>query len=207
MKPPVVIGIAGGSGSGKTTVVRRIIDGLDSSSITLVEHDAYYKDLSHLSREERLKINFDHPDALETDLLLEHLKLLLSGQPVEIPTYDYNLHKRLPQTRRAEVRPIIILDGILVLAEPALAALMDIKIFVDADGDVRLLRRIKRDIEHRGRSIEGILDQYEQTVRPMYLQFVEPSKRKADVIIPKGGHNQVAIEMIIARINNLLAIS
>ena len=129
MKPPVVIGIAGGSGSGKTTVVRRIIEGLDSSSITLVEHDAYYKDLSHLSREERLKINFDHPDALETDLLLEHLKLLLSGQPVEIPTYDYNLHKRLPQTRRAEARPIIILDGILVLAEPALAALMDIKIF------------------------------------------------------------------------------
>ncbi len=205
MKPPVVIGIAGGSGSGKTTVVRRIIDGLDPSSITLIEHDAYYKDLSHLSGEERLDINFDHPDSLDTDLLLEHLKLLLSGQGVEIPTYDYNLHKRLPQTNFVKPKPIIILDGILVLAEPALAALMDIKIFVDADGDVRLLRRIKRDIEHRGRSIEGILDQYERTVRPMYLQFVEPSKRKADVIIPKGGHNQVAIEMIIARINNLLS--
>lgn len=205
MKPSVVIGIAGGSGSGKTTVVKRIIEGLDASSITLIEHDAYYKDLSHLSREERLKINFDHPDALETDLLLEHLKRLLAGQSVDIPTYDYNLHKRLPGTRYAEARPVIILDGILVLAEPALAALMDIKIFVDADGDVRLLRRIKRDIEHRGRSIESILDQYEQTVRPMYLQFVEPSKRKADVIIPKGGHNQVAIQMIIARINNLLS--
>ena len=204
MKRPVVIGIAGGSGSGKTTVIRRITEGLDPSHIAVIEHDAYYKDLRHLSVEERLSINFDHPDSLETALLLTHIQQLLKGQSIEKPIYDYNRHLRHEETVRVDPKPAIIVDGILVLAEPALAELMDIKIFVDTDGDVRLLRRIRRDIEERGRSIENILLQYEQTVRPMYIQFVEPSKRRADVIIPRGGHNLVAIKMVVARINNLL---
>ncbi len=205
MKRPVVIGIAGGSGSGKTTVIRRITEGLNPASIAVIEHDAYYKDLRHLSLEERLSVNFDHPNSLETPLLLAHLKQLLDGQSIEKPTYDYNRHLRHEQTVCIDPKPIIIVDGILVLAEPSLADLMDIKIFVDTDGDVRLLRRIRRDIEERGRSIENVLSQYEKTVRPMYIQFVEPSKRRADVIIPRGGHNHVAIKMVVARINNLLA--
>ena len=202
---PVVIGIAGGSGSGKTTVIRRITEALTSASIAVIEHDAYYKDLRHLPQEERKSINFDHPDSLETELLLEHLEMLLSGQSIEKPVYDYNRHLRTERTLRIDPKPVIIVDGILVLAEKALAALMDIKIFVDTDGDVRLLRRIRRDLEQRGRSIHDILSQYENTVRPMYLQFVEPSKRSADVIIPRGGHNIVAIDMVLARINDLLA--
>ena len=204
MKRPVVIGIAGGSGSGKTTVIRRITEALDPSHIAVIEHDAYYKDLRHLPEEDRLGINFDHPDSLETALLLTHIKLLLKGQSIDKPKYDYNRHLRHEETVPVDPKPIIIVDGILVLAEPALAELMDIKIFVETDGDVRLLRRIRRDIEERGRSIENILTQYEKTVRPMYVQFVEPSKRRADVIIPRGGHNLVAIKMVVARINNLL---
>ena len=204
MTRPVVIGIAGGSGSGKTTVIRRIIAGLDPSHIAILEHDAYYRDLSDLSIDERQRVNFDHPDALETELLLTHLKDLIEGRTVYVPTYDYNDHRRLEETIEVRACPIIIVDGILVLAEAALAELMDIKIFVDTDGDVRLLRRIRRDIQERGRSIQSVLGQYERTVRPMYLQFVEPSKRKADVIIPRGGHNHVAIEMVIARIKYLL---
>lgn len=204
MERPVIIGIAGGSGSGKTTVIRKIMEALDAASVAVIEHDAYYKDLRHLSAEERQRINFDHPDSLETSLLLAHIQQLLAGQSIEKPTYDYNRHTRNEETIHITPRPIIIVDGILVLAESALADLMDIKIFVDTDGDVRLLRRIRRDIEERGRSIENILTQYERTVRPMYIQFVEPSKRRADVIIPRGGHNQVAIEMVVARINMLL---
>ena len=204
LKHPVIIGIAGGSGSGKTTVIRRIIENLNSSSIAVIEHDAYYKDLRHLSAEERKSVNFDHPNALDTELLLTHIRQLLQGNSIEKPTYDYNLHLRHEATIRVDPKPVIIVDGILVLAEKELAELMDIKIFVDTDGDVRLLRRIRRDLEERGRSIENILLQYEKTVRPMYIQFVEPSKRRADVIIPRGGHNHVAIEMVVARINNLL---
>ncbi len=204
MERPVIIGIAGGSGSGKTTVIRKIMGALDASSVAVIEHDAYYKDLRHLSAEERLSVNFDHPNSLETSLLLTHIQQLLAGQAIEKPTYDYNRHTRHEATIHITPKPIIIVDGILVLAESALADLMDIKIFVDTDGDVRLLRRIRRDIEERGRSIENILTQYERTVRPMYIQFVEPSKRRADVIIPRGGHNQVAIEMVVARINMLL---
>ncbi len=202
---PVIIGIAGGSGSGKTTVIRRITEALHPSSIAVIEHDAYYKDLRHLSREERLSVNFDHPDSLDTPLLLKHIQQLLTGQSIQKPTYDFNRHLRLEETILTHPKPVIIVDGILVLAESALANMMDIKIFVDTDADVRLVRRIRRDIEERGRSIENILAQYEETVRPMYLQFVEPSKRRADVIIPRGGHNHVAIKMVVARINNLLA--
>ncbi len=204
MKCPVVIGIAGGSGSGKTTVIRRIIEALDSSQIAVIEHDAYYKDLRHLSVEERQSINFDHPDSLDTALLLTHLKQLLRGEAIDKPTYDYNRHLRHVETVHVDPKPVMIVDGILVLAEPELAALMDIKIFVDTDGDVRLLRRIRRDLEERGRSIENIMTQYEKTVRPMYIQFAEPSKRRADVIILRAGHNLVAIEMVVARINTLL---
>ncbi len=204
MTCPVLIGIAGGSGSGKTTVIRRITEALSPSSISVIEHDAYYKDFSHLSYEERKHINYDHPDALDTGLLLEHLQVLLEGEEIQKPVYDFNEHRRLDAVSRVSPRPVIIVDGILVLAETSLASLMNIKIFVDADSDIRLLRRIRRDIVERGRDIEDILHQYEQTVRPMYLQFVEPSKRRADIIIPRGGHNEVAIDLVVSRIENLL---
>ncbi len=202
---PVVIGIAGGSGSGKTTVLRHIVDALDASRIAIIEHDAYYRDISHLPIEARREVNFDHPDALETELLLEHLGRLMQGFPIEKPTYDFQRHTRRQETVRVEPRPVIFVDGILVLAEPELAARMDIKLYVDTADDIRLLRRIRRDLTERGRSIEDILFQYEHTVRPMHVQFVEPSRRRADLIIPRGGHNRVAIDLVIARIRALLA--
>ena len=205
MRPPVVIGIAGGSGSGKTTVIRNITQLLPAEHVSVIPHDAYYKDLGHLSFEERKAINYDHPESLDTDLLLDHLKALLAGGEICKPIYDYNEHRRKEEIECVKATPIIIVDGILVLAEKALAEMMDIKIFVDADSDVRLLRRIQRDISERGRSIEDIIQQYEATVRPMYLQFVEPSKRRADIIIPRGGHNAVAIDMVVSRIKTLLS--
>ncbi|BBM68555.1 uridine kinase [Rhodothermus marinus] len=201
---PVVIGIAGGSGSGKTTVLRRIVEAFGPDRIAVLEHDAYYRDLSHLPFEARTQVNFDHPDALETSLLRAHLEALLAGRPVEKPVYNFTTHTREPYTVRVEPRPVIIVEGILVLAEPELRELMDIKLYVDAPDDVRLIRRIRRDLQERGRSIESILEQYERTVRPMHLEFVEPSKRLADVIIPGGGYNQVAIDMVLARIAALL---
>ncbi len=201
---PVVIGIAGGSGSGKTTVQRQIMDIFGSERIALLDHDAYYRDLSHLPFEERIAYNFDHPDALETELLVEHLDKLIAGQPVDKPVYNFTTHSREPYTQRIEPRSVIILEGILILAEPALRERMDIKIFVDTPDDVRLMRRIRRDMEERGRTIHTILEQYERTVRPMHLEFVEPSKRYADIIIPRGGHNRVALDMVIARIASLL---
>ncbi len=205
MRPPVVIGIAGGSGSGKTTVIRNITQLLPAEHVSVIPHDAYYKDLGDLSFEDRKAINYDHPESLDTDLLLEHLKTLLNGGEICKPIYDYNEHRRKEEVECVKATPIIIVDGILVLAEKALAEMMDIKIFVDADSDVRLLRRIQRDISERGRSIEDIIQQYEATVRPMYLQFVEPSKRRADIIIPRGGHNAVAIDMVVSRIKTLLS--
>ena len=201
---PVVIGIAGGSGSGKTTVQRQIMQVFGPERIALLDHDAYYKDLSHLPFEERMVFNFDHPDALETALMVQHIDQLIAGQPVEKPVYNFTTHSREAYTERVEPRSVIILEGILILAEPALRERMDIKIFVDTPDDVRLMRRIRRDMVERGRPIENILDQYERTVRPMHLEFVEPSKRYADIIIPRGGHNQVAIEMVMARIAALL---
>jgi uridine kinase len=205
MQPPVIIGIAGGSGSGKTTVLRRIMGALDSDEIAVLDHDAYYKDLSHLPEEERGQFNFDHPDALETDLMREHLDALVDGEPVEKPVYNFTSHTRSDETETVEPRPVIIIEGILILAEAELEEVMDIKIYVDAADDIRLMRRIRRDLQERGRTIEGVLRQYERTVRPMHLEFVEPSKRKADVIIPRGGRNHVAIEMVLARIQTLLA--
>jgi len=201
---PVVIGIAGGSGSGKTTVLQNIIDELGADPIAILDHDAYYQDLSHLSPEERSGFNFDHPNALETDLMREHLDRLIEGESIEKPVYDFTTHTRKTETETIDPRPVIIIEGILVLAEPALEERMDIKIFVDAADDIRLMRRIRRDLQERERSIDGILRQYERTVRPMHLEFVEPSKREADVIIPRGGHNQVAIEMVMSRIQDLL---
>ena len=200
----VVIGIAGGSGSGKTTVQRRVMERFGTRRIALLDHDAYYHDLAHLAPEQRARFNFDHPDALETDLLVDHLDRLLAGDAVEKPTYSFETHRRLDETETVEPRPVILVDGILVLAEPALRVRMDVKLFVDAAPDVRLMRRIERDLHERGRSIESVLDQYRRTVRPMHLEFVEPSKRHADVIIPRGGQNQVAIDMVLARVQSLL---
>ena len=205
MKPPVILGIAGGSGSGKTTVLRRIMGALDSDEIAVLDHDAYYKDLSHLPAEERAQFNFDHPDALETGLMRQHLDCLVEGESVEKPVYDFTSHTREDRTETVEPRPVIIIEGILILAEDRLEEVMDIKIYVDAADDIRLMRRIRRDIQERDRTIEGVLHQYERTVRPMHLEFVEPSKRNADVIIPRGGHNHVAIEMVLARIQTLLS--
>lgn len=201
----VVIGIAGGSGSGKTTVQRRIMERFGPTAIALMDHDVYYRDLSHLPFEQRTRFNFDHPNALETELMVEQLDVLLSGSAIEKPTYDYTNHVRLPETDRLDPCPVVIVEGILVLAEPELRERMDIKLYVDTAPDVRLMRRIERDINERGRTLESVLAQYRRTVRPMHLEFVGPSKRHADVIIPRGGKNQVAIDMVLARVQLLLA--
>lgn len=206
MSRSVVIGIAGGSGSGKSTVLDRLLEGLgaDSVDVSVVDHDAYYVDLSHRSPKERAGFNFDHPDALETDLLVEQLDELAGGKPIEKPIYDFTSHTRSDETKTIDPAPVIIVEGILVLAEPELVERMDIRIFIDADDDIRLVRRIRRDMDERGRSLESILSQYEKTVRPMHIEFVEPSKRRADIIIPNGGYNTVAVEMVLARIRMLL---
>ena len=192
----VVLGIAGGTGSGKTTVARAIVEQIGSEQIAYLEHDSYYRDLVHMSMEDRRRVNFDHPDAFETSLLVEHVKTLMSGQSVEQPVYSYESSVRTGETITVEPKPLIVIEGILVLENHALQSLMDIKIFVDTDDDIRLLRRVRRDTEERGRSLEGILGQYEATVRPMHLAFVSPSRRHADVIIPNGGRNHVAISMV-----------
>lgn len=200
----IVIGIAGGSGSGKTTVQKRVMERFGPRRIALLDHDAYYRDLDHLEPAQRARFNFDHPDALETDLMVQHLDRLIAGEPIEKPTYSFETHSRLKDTMTIDARPVVLVEGILVLAEPALRERMDVKIYVDAPDDVRLMRRIERDLHERGRSIDSVLEQYRRTVRPMHLEFVEPSKRHADVIIPRGGHNQVAIDMVLARVRSLL---
>lgn len=192
----VVLGIAGGTGSGKTTVARAIVEQIGSEQIAYLEHDSYYRDLVHMSMEDRRRVNFDHPDAFETSLLVDHVKTLMSGQSVEQPVYSYESSVRTGETITVAPKPLIVIEGILVLENHALQSLMDIKIFVDTDDDIRLLRRVRRDTEERGRSLEGILGQYEATVRPMHLAFVSPSRRHADVIIPNGGRNHVAISMV-----------
>ena len=202
---PVIIGVAGGTGSGKTTVASRILERVGTEHITYIAHDAYYRDLGHLPQRLRAQVNFDHPDALETELLVEHLKQLRQGHPVEIPIYDFTSHTRTDETRRVETASIVIVEGILVFVEPDLRRLFDVKIYIDTDADVRFIRRLRRDLEERGRSVESVCEQYLSTVRPMHLEFVEPSKRYADVIIPEGGFNEVAIEMVAARITGMLA--
>jgi uridine kinase len=201
----VTIGVAGGTGSGKTTVAHRILERVGTEHIAYIPHDAYYKDLSHLPREARAKVNFDHPDSLETSLLIEHLRQLRRGEPAEIPVYDFTNHARTAQTHHVEPARIILVEGILIFVEPELRAQLDVKLFVDTDADLRFIRRLGRDIEERGRTLDSVIQQYMKTVRPMHLEFVEPSKRYADVIIPEGGFNEVAIEMVAARIRGLLA--
>ncbi|HMB41668.1 MAG TPA: uridine kinase [Balneolaceae bacterium] len=201
---PLILGVAGGSGSGKTTVVENIVAGIGKEKILLIEHDSYYRDLSHLPLEERKKQNFDHPSSLETELMIRHLSALRSGYKVDIPVYDFVAHTRTENTIPASPKNIILIDGILIFSEPKLRNLMDIKLFVDTDDDVRLLRRLRRDILERGRNFNGVLNQYENFVRPMHLEFVEPSKRYADIIIPRGGENRVALEMVTALINGKL---
>ncbi len=201
---PLVIGIAGGSGSGKTTVANVILERVGEQHIAYLPHDAYYKDLSDLPHNQRAQINFDHPDSLDTGLLIEHVKQLINRQPIDLPIYDFKIHSRTNQTRRMQPQPIIIVEGILIFSEPELRQLFDVKIFVDTDADIRFIRRLQRDITERGRSTESVIHQYLTTVRPMHLEFVEPSKRYADVIIPEGGLNVVAMDMVVARIQELL---
>ena len=197
---PLIIGVAGGSGSGKTTVVNFICKEFAADNILRIEHDSYYRELDHLPFEERVKQNFDHPASLETELMIRHIKALMEGYPVEVPVYDFEKHTRKEETISATPSKVILIDGILIFSEPELRELMDVKIYVDTDDDVRLLRRLQRDIEERGRSVESVLNQYQKFVRPMHLEFVEPSKRYADVIIPRGGKNKVALEMVFALI-------
>jgi uridine kinase len=201
----IIIGVAGGTGSGKTTVAQRILERVGAEHITHISHDAYYKDLRPLPFEERVKTNFDHPNSLETSLMIEHLTLLRDGHPVEVPVYDFTRHARTQETIHAEPAPIILVEGILIFAEPELRTLFDVKLFIDTDADIRLIRRLQRDLYERGRTFESVIAQYMMTVRPMHMEFVEPSKRYADVIIPEGGFNDVAIEMVAARIRGLLA--
>jgi uridine kinase len=201
---PITLGVCGGTGSGKTTVARRILERVGAHLVAHLPHDAYYKEAGHLPPEERAKLNFDHPDALDNDLLIEHLKELQAGQAAEIPVYDFKTHNRRAETLRVEPQPVILVEGILIFADKRLRDLMDVKIYVDTDADLRLLRRLQRDIEERGRSIGSVINQYLSTVRPMHLEFVEPSKRYADVIIPEGGFNEVAIDMVASRLRALI---
>ncbi len=196
---PLVIAVAGGSGSGKTTVARAIDEAVHRESV-LIEQDAYYKDLAHLALEERKQVNFDHPDAFDTELLVAQLRLLLSGQAIDRPTYDYPAHTRAAATVHVEPRDLILVDGILLLADARLRPLFDIKVFVDVADDVRFIRRLQRDVVERGRTMDSIIAQYLTTVRPMHLEFVEPSKRYADIILPEGGLNRIGVEMIVARV-------
>lgn len=202
---PFVIGIAGGTGSGKTTVAHAIVKTVGEERIAFLSHDAYYRDFVDLPKDILDGKNFDHPDSLETELLVRHLKALKQGMVVETPVYDFKVHRRAAETRRVEPRKVILVDGILIYVEPELRKLFDVKIFVDTDSDVRLIRRIRRDIAERGRTVDSVVTQYESTVRPMHLEFVEPSKRYADLIIPEGGENAVALEFLFARLNAILA--
>lgn len=203
-KQPLVIGIAGGSGSGKTTVATEILHSVGEEIASYIPHDAYYKDLSELPENQRKAINFDHPNSLDTVLMIEHIKTLISGEPINLPIYDFTTHTRTKKFIPIPPNPVILVEGILIFADPDLRKLFDVKLFVDTDSDIRLIRRIRRDISERGRTVESVLGQYEATVRPMHLEFVENSKRYADVIIPEGGFNQVALDMVIARIETMM---
>ncbi len=200
MKERVLLGVAGGSGSGKTTVVQEILRRLHPMAVSVIHHDSYYADLSHLPFQERVHMNFDHPDALETTLLAQHLTELKAGAAVEVPIYDFSTHTRTHETRRVESTEVIILDGILILADPRLRSLLDIKVYVDTAPDIRFIRRLRRDQRERGRSLDSVVEQYLTTVRPMHLAFVEGSRAFADIIIPEGGRNRVAIDLLASRL-------
>ena len=201
---PVIIGVTGGSGSGKTTVSRAIFEQLHGHSLLMLQEDSYYNEQSDMPFEERIKTNYDHPNAFDTELLVKQLKDLLDWKTIEKPIYDYTEHTRSSEVEKVEPKEVIILEGILVLNDPALRDLMDIKIFVDTDDDIRIIRRIQRDIEERGRSLQSVIDQYKSTVKPMYHQFIEPTKRYADIIVPEGGENQVAIDLLVTKVRDIL---
>lgn len=201
---PLIIGLAGGTGSGKTTVTNVILQRVGASKLAYLPHDAYYRNYSDLPKTRHNLINWDHPDSLETDLMIEHVRQLKAGQAVERPVYDFTRNARTSQTVHVDPHPIVMVEGILIFADPQLRALFDVKIFVDTDADLRFIRRLERDIRERGRTAESVIQQYLHTVRPMHMEFVEPSKRYADVIIPEGGYNEVAIDMVVARITELL---
>lgn len=201
---PLVIGIAGGSGSGKTTVAQEILQRVGPDRIAYIQHDSYYKDLTGLPPAQRAEVNFDHPNSLETELLTSHIEQLRAGKAIEVPIYDFSNHSRTDKSFSVNPRGVIVVEGILIFADAALRALFDVKIFVDTDADIRLIRRLQRDITERGRTAESVIKQYQSTVRPMHLEFVEPSKRYADVIIPEGGFNAAALDMVVARIESLL---
>lgn len=202
---PVVIGVAGGSGSGKTSVTRSICQRFKETSILVIEQDYYYKDQSHLPFEERLNTNYDHPLAIDNDLLINHLNQLMNHQSIEKPVYDYKIHSRSKDVILVEPKEVIIVEGILILEDPRLVDLMDIKVYVDTDADLRIIRRLLRDIKERGRSLDSVIDQYIQNVRPSHLQFIEPTKRYADIIIPEGGQNHVAIDIMASKIEKILS--
>ncbi|GAA4831734.1 uridine kinase [Algivirga pacifica] len=202
MKPYIIVGLAGGTGCGKTTIAQRLLD--IGEDVVLLEQDAYYKDLSDLPMSQRINNNFDHPESLDFDLLIEHVKTLKEGNAVDCPTYDFSTHSRQAETKALAPSKIILVEGILIFAIKELRDLMDMKIFVDTDDDERLLRRIERDIQERGRTFESVRDQYLSTVKPMHLEFVEPTKRYADIIIPRGGENRVAINMVVAKLKRIL---
>ena len=204
MKKPIIIGVAGGTASGKTTVSKKILEMIGAEHLAYIEHDAYYRDLSHLPLEQRRAFNFDHPDALENELMITHLESLLQGQPVQVPVYDFATYVRTDRLKGIEPRPVILVAGILIFVDKKLREMMDIKIYVDAPADLRFIRRLRRDIAERNRSVNHVIEQYLETVRPMHLEFVEPSKRYADVIIPRGGRNIKAIQMVIAQIQRML---
>ncbi|MBR6405455.1 MAG: uridine kinase [Lachnospiraceae bacterium] len=200
----ILIGIAGGSGSGKTTLADRLIESFGREEVSILRHDSYYRRHDELTYEERSKLNYDSPDAYETELLCEHLNKLKQGESVEVPVYDFTVHNRSDRTERVDPAPVIVIEGILIFADPRLRSMMDIKIFVDTDADERILRRLRRDVRDRGRSIDSVIGQYLGTVKPMHELYVEPSKRYADIIVPRGGENTVALEMLIDRVNKQL---
>lgn len=204
MSRRILIGIAGGSGSGKTLVARNIVRELGSDRVVIIDQDSYYRNLEDIPARDREARNFDHPDAFDNELLKRHIAELLQGRPVQQPIYDYSEHRRLAESRRIGDHLVVVLEGILIFVDPELRAMMDIKLFVDADADVRFIRRLRRDLVERGRSVDSIIRQYEDSVRPMHMQFVEPTKRHADLIIPEGGHNRVAIDLVRTKISELL---
>jgi uridine kinase len=201
---PLIIGIAGGSGSGKSTVARKVAEALSQSSVAFLDMDAYYRNFSHLPMEERKRVNWDHPESFDTELFAAQVRDLCAGRSVDKPVYDFVSHTRSSRTERVDPADVLVLDGILLFVDEVMRSLCDVKVFVDADADIRLIRRLKRDVQKRGRTLEEVMTQYLETVHPMHLQFVEPSKRYADVIVPRGGHNTIAIEMIVAKIQTRL---
>ncbi len=204
MNHTILIGIAGGTGSGKTTLANKVVESFGADEVSILRHDNYYKRHDNMTYEERCGLNYDHPDAFDTELLCEHIKMLKQGMAIEMPVYDYTVHNRSDEVVLVKPAPVIVLEGILIFAEPLLCELMDIKVFVDTDADVRILRRILRDVKERERSLDSVIGQYLTTVKPMHEQFVEPSKRRADIIIPEGGENQVALQMLIERVRKHL---